>query len=212
MNLTGRQIIEQGIVFPSVQLSGVGTAIPEENVQQHGVDLNLLHVSKVDGNWGAGFIPKDGKTVLAKRMPILPSQHVNPEGDLIVGWRLEPGVYDITLAQGCKVPANQRAEIFHRSSLYRNGCTLRSALWDAGFETDQMGTQLVVMTPILIELGARIAQFVCTLSNYVQPQDQYNGQWQNDKQREMLNIDTSTSATLNKERVNFPGEEQGNRA
>jgi deoxycytidine triphosphate deaminase len=58
---------------------------------------------------------------------------------------------------------------------------IRSAIFDAGFQTEQIGTMVIVLVPIDIEVGARVAQIVAHNSNEVE--NQYNGQWQGDQQR-----------------------------
>lgn len=170
MNLTGRQLVELGIITGPIE---------QENIQQHGVDLNLMGVAKI---FGPGFIPKNGKTKLAHRMPLMPCQHY-VEGNMYMSWELSPGTYEITFAQGCKVPSDQRLRIVHRSSLFRNGSEINSALFDAGFETTQIGTCISVNEPIIIEVGARVGQAYVTLSNEVRSEDLYNGQFQRDQQR-----------------------------
>lgn len=170
MNLTGKQLIEQGIV------TGI---YEEENIQQHGVDLNLIEVSRIEGGTVLGVVPRFGKTQLALRVPIALQSFTNMGS----GWLLQPGAYDITLMQGCKVPADKKLLIRQRSSLLRNGTILHSSVFDAGFETEQIGTVMIVMTPIFIEQGARVAQIYSSNSNVVE--NLYEGQWQGDKQREL---------------------------
>ena len=165
MNLTGKQIAERGIVFGNLK---------EENIQQHGVDCNLVGVRKIAGG---GVVPAEGKTTLSPYREITPEK--GEDGKYY--WNLIPGVYDITLAQGCKIPADQKMKLIHRSSIYRNGSSIVSALWDAGFETENMGTVLSVMASISIEVGARVCQAETYNSNEVEKL--YDGQWQGDSQR-----------------------------
>jgi deoxycytidine triphosphate deaminase len=182
MNLTGKQILEQGIIFGIVE---------KDNIQQHSVDLNIIKIEKVIG---PGFVPKSGKTKLAERVIIMPTDRLDPRdySSPIIAWRLEPGVYDVTLAQGCKIPPNWRMKLVHRSSLFRNGSENNSSLFDAGFETNNIGTVVYVSEPILIEVGARITTAYVDASNEVN--NLYNGQWQGDQQREFINIDTSKNS------------------
>ena len=167
MNLTGKQLVDQGVITGPIS---------EENIQQHGVDLNLIHVSLVNGT---GTIPAEGKTVLASRTEIPMSDSGFGEGKK--GWHLTPGVYDITMAQGCTVPADKRMKIVHRSSLFRNGGQLNSALFDSGFSTNNIGTVMVLSIPISIEYNARVGQAYTDESNEVE--NLYNGQFQGDCQR-----------------------------
>lgn len=170
MNLTGKELIAAKII--------TGRIVPD-NIQQHGVDLNLIKVEKIQG---PGFIPVAGKTVLAKRIFIQPEEMIAPGTTIpILAWQLEPGAYDITFEQGCNIPADQRLQIVQRSSGIRNALIVRSALFDAGFTTSHIGTVMIVHEPINIEVGARIAQIYATTSNLVE--NLYNGQWQGDAQR-----------------------------
>ena len=162
MNLTGQQLVDKGIITGPIE---------EDNIAQHGVDLNLIKVQRIIGQ---GTIPAKGKTILADREDV----ELDEQGF----WNLSQGAYDITLAQGCKIPSNQSMQIVQRSSLLRNGSVLRSSLFDAGFYTDNIGTVFIVTVPIRIEYNARVAQIVAQASNEVI--NTYDGQWQNDKQRQ----------------------------
>lgn len=158
--LNGKEMIEKGMI------TGV---IPSENVQQHGVDLNLIKVEELINK---GSIPKTGKTQLP----------TYKEVQLTNGfWELKSGIYNITFEQGCKIPNNQMLLIRQRSSLLRCGGSLHSSVFDSGFFTENIGTLMVIHHPLTVEYGARICQIYnheCT------PVDElYNGQFQADKQR-----------------------------
>lgn len=158
--LNGREMIDRGIIFGNLE---------EENISQHGIDLCLIKVERLSE---IGRILKKGKTILPKYIEIEP---------LYDTWFLGPGSYNITFEQGCKVPNDQMLLIRQRSSLLRNGGMLHSSVFDAGFETQNIGTVMVLSHPIEIEVGARIAQIYnheCT-----PVENLYNGQFQNDKQR-----------------------------
>ena len=159
--LNGRELIERGII----------TNVPEENVQQHGVDLNVIEISLLTGG---GVIPSIGKTVLGgiEKQTLI--------SDTLL-WKLEPGTYDVKFDQGCNIPSDTMLLIRQRSSLLRNGTILHSSVFDAGFKTNSVGTVMIVTVPITIQYKARIAQIYnhnCTLVENL-----YNGQFQNDKQR-----------------------------
>lgn len=171
MNLTGKQLVEQGIITGEIL---------EENIQQVGVDLNLIAVEAI---LGPGFIPKASKTKLATRRRVTPIDK-EIDGQMYKVWELGVGVYDITLKQGCKIPANQRLRIVQRSSMLRNGVILSSSIFDPGFVTEAMGTVMLVNEPVFIEVGARIAQAYVSETNQVE--NLYNGQFQNDNQRKTI--------------------------
>lgn len=178
----------------------------EDNIQQIGIDLNLIKVERLNTidvrmyednedssitflPWeNAGFIPYNGKTILCARTEVPLETVIAPDNqqiptDKIKVWRLNPGVYDITFAQGVAVPANLAMFIRQRSSMLRNGALLHSSVFDPGFETDNIGTILHVRENIVIEYNARIAQIYAHVCEPVSEDKLYSGQWQGDKQR-----------------------------
>ena len=158
--LNGKEMVSRGII----------THVPLDNVQQHGIDLNLIEVQRLRG---CGLIPKEGKTQLPEYVTIDPIDGV---------WHLHPGVYSITFEQGCRIPKDTMLLIRQRSSLLRNGGILHSSVFDAGFETSYIGTVMVLHHEVKIEVGARIAQIYN--HDCLPVENLYNGQWQNDKQRQ----------------------------
>lgn len=166
--INGRQLVEHSVI----------TNVPEECIQQVGVDLQLIAIEKVDAGLYTGVIFKDPskKTRLAEYKKIV--HHQDSDGDF---WHLTPGVYSLTFAQGCNIPENLFTLIRQRSSLLRNGVFLHSSVFDPGFKTDNIGTCMVVIEPITIEVGARIAQMYGHAVNKVD--NLYQGQWQEDNQR-----------------------------
>lgn len=166
MQLTGKQIVKNSII----------TNVCEEGIQQQGVDVRLMKVSKVsESNIDMGYVPANGKTHTPH------TEEVMPIGGL---WTLSPGYYEVEFKEGCKLP-NVTAMYFKtRSSLVRCGAIIHSGQFDAGFETDKMGAFLHVINPIQIEVGARVAQVIVHESYPVDDDNMYNGQWQNDKQRD----------------------------
>jgi deoxycytidine triphosphate deaminase len=173
MNLTGKQLAEQGII----------TNLTEENISQHGVDLNVIKIERI---FGIGRIPKTGKTRLVsykevEQVPLI----ISVEEDGLIetsGWQLSPGTYQVTFKQGCNVPADKMLLLRQRSSMARNGAISHSSVFDAGFKTDNIGTMIIVTHPIEIEYEARIVQIYSHNSNVVE--NLYVGQFQGDKQRD----------------------------
>ena len=166
MQLTGKQIVENHII----------TNVCEEGIQQQGVDVRLMKVSMVGESDidNMGYVPANGKTCKPHTAEVMPI------GGL---WTLSPGYYEVEFKEGCKLP-NVTAMYFKtRSSLVRCGAIIHSGQFDAGFETDKMGAFLHVINPIQIEVGARVAQVIVHESYPVDDDNMYNGQWQNDNQR-----------------------------
>lgn len=183
--------------------NGIITNVPEENIQQHGIDLNVTKIRRILGGGVVGaktILPEyqeiefekglystleklfveiahgeeDHRQWLAKKVSDFYDQQPRV-------WKLSPGTYDVTFSQGCNIPADQMLLIRQRSSVLRNGAILHSSVFDAGFKTDNIGTVMIVTVPLTIEHGARIAQIYNHLTTPVQ--NLYNGQWQGDKQR-----------------------------
>ena len=160
MQLTGREIVERGII----------TNIDEENgIQQQGIDLRVIGNRKLSG---VGCIPLFGKTKLPNYSPV--EMEVEPERSY---WRLEPGYYEITFEEGCKIPSNLAMTLIQRSSLLRCGGIIRSSQFDAGFSTDHMGSFMEILHPVEIEYQARIAQTIVVETAEVRQEDLYHGQW-----------------------------------
>lgn len=132
---------------------------------QVGYDLTLKGVKKING----GIVMSD-KTIVEDYTEVMPQTNAN--GKLI--YKLEPGTYSLTFDQGVKLPTNRTAFIRHRSSVLRCGGIITSGIYDSGFEVDEMGAVLVATQPIIIEKGARVAQFY-VFENY--EAEAYNGQW-----------------------------------
>lgn len=161
--LNANELIARGIITGP---------ITEDNIAQHGIDLNVIQISRIVG--GGGTIPAKGKTLIPRY------DEVNFQQGSSV-WKLEPGMYDVVFAQGCNIPSDQMLLIRQRSSLLRCGAFICSNVYDAGFKTDHLGTMLTVIYPINIEYNARIAQIYNHQATSVD--NLYDGQWQNDSQR-----------------------------
>ena len=173
MQLTGKQIIERGIISNYV----------EEGIQQQGVDVRVAKIIKLHPHLDskAGYVPVEGKTKIGgdwqEVQPSVRPLAENPKPSFM----LSPGYYEVTLMESCKMPANAALHYMTRSSLVRNGATVYSGQFDGGFETDAMGCYLEVRQPLIIEVGARIAQAI--VNETYEVENTYNGQWQGDKQR-----------------------------
>lgn len=169
MQLTGKQIVERGIV----------TGYCKDAIQQQGIDVRVESIREVsvenelcEIRWGE--VPEKGKTLLPfyKEVELEDNKYC-----------LFPGYYDIELMESCDIPSNATLHYKTRSSLVRCGAIVHSGQFDAGFKTDNMGCFLHVINPIVIEKGARIAQAIVFESDDVKSEHMYNGQWQNDIQR-----------------------------
>lgn len=118
----------------------------EEQVQPNGVDLT---VGAVFETVAPGRIGVDGKRVGERR-----------ELDPVEGtYDLDRGGYVVEYGERVRIPEGHVGFLYPRSTLLRNGCTLDTAVWDAGYEGRGEGL-LEVHAPIEVEPDARIAQLV----------------------------------------------------
>jgi len=177
--LNAQQILEEGLLKldnTKGKVAQVGYDITLKEVNRVG-DPNGIDEKLVYRKFKIGKVLKN-KTELTTYTPV---ETIRLEE--VQGWLLHPGTYDIAFWEGCRIPDNRVAFIKQRSSLWRNGTLINSPVFDPGFETENIGTIMLVTQTIFIEKDARVAQIYfheCT------PAEEYNGQWQNDKQRSSL--------------------------
>jgi deoxycytidine triphosphate deaminase len=166
MILNAEQILEQGLI----KLDNA-----KGKPAQVGYDLSIKQINKVGGT--IGRVLKD-QTILNTHTPV---EKTSLEGSK--GWILYEGVYDVIMNEGCKIAPDKVGLVRQRSSLMRNGAIITSSIFDPGFETDNLGTYMIVFETIFIEEDARVAQMYFHECEPVAKDKLYNGQWQNDKQR-----------------------------
>lgn len=169
--LTAEEIVKEKLI----------TRIEKENIQQVGIDCNIIGINEVTG---VGIIPKSGKTILPAYTSVQPIKSIMASNLLqreVSGWMLVPGYYEITLRQGCNLPSNRTLMLKQRSSLCRSGVLICSGIYDPGFKTDRIGAFINVLKNTYIEEGARVCQAYILESSEVD--NLYKGQFQNDIQR-----------------------------
>jgi dUTP pyrophosphatase len=135
--------------------------LTEDQVQPNGVDLTLGAVYE---QTSPGRIGRDGKSI-GDRTEIQPVDGV---------YELAPGGYIAEYGDKVVVPDDHIGFVLPRSSLLRNGCTMDTAVWDAGYAGRGEGL-LEVHHPIEIEQGARIAQFILAAAAH---DGRYDGAYQ----------------------------------
>ena len=178
--LNAQQILDEGLLkleHTQGKPAQVGFDLTLKQVNKIGVegmDYMIHHLKPEVPKQKIGKVLKDKTELTAYR----PYDLINLDG--VTGWLLYAGVYDITFNEGCKLPDNRVAFIKQRSSLYRNGTTINSPVFDPGFETEFMGTLMYVHETIFIEENARVAQIYF---HECEAAELYDGQWQGDKQR-----------------------------
>lgn len=148
--------------FVAETLDSMGEgSIAANQVQPNGVDLTLEAVFRPAE---PGRIDRDTTTVADREV-------VSPKDDY---YRLEPGHYVVRYGDPVRIPAEHVGFVYPRSSLLRNGCTLDTAVWDAGYEGVGEGL-LEVGHPIEIQPGARICQLVLATADH---HGTYDGNYQ----------------------------------
>ena len=170
--LNAEQILEQELIkieFSKGKPAQVGYDLSAKSINAIGKDQLIKPA--------IGMVLKD-KTILNTYTPV-PLTKI----DGVEGWLLYSGAYDITFHEGCKIASNRVGMIRQRSSLLRNGAIIASSIFDPGFETDNMGTIMIVTATIFIEKDARVGQMYFHECDEVNEENLYQGQFQNDKQR-----------------------------
>ena len=143
-------------------------------INQVGIDLSVAKIEKIIG--GVAVL-KDKTIVTKENVNLIEPQIIDIGDQKVLGWNLWPGSYALTFNEGIKIPANKTGFIQSRSSIYRGGAIISSPVWDPGFETEIMGTTMIVTERIFIEMNARVGQFIMH-ENHT-PSELYNGQFQN---------------------------------
>ena len=177
--LNAEQIVEKKLLKleqSKGKAAQVGYDLSLKEVNRIGI-LNLESAPNIVIQQKVGKVLKD-KTEITTYTPMKTIML-----DEVKGWLLYEGVYDITFWEGCKIPSDLVGLIRQRSSMLRNGTVLHSSVFDPGFETEFMGTVMVVNAPIFIEENARVAQIYFHECEEVGKENLYNGQFQQDKQR-----------------------------
>ena len=161
----------------------VNTTKQYAKMAQCGVDLSVRSVSKFAT---MGFTLKDKTFAALADKKIEKTSILTPNGKETIGYRLEPGTYELELNEGCRLGPNDTAMIVVRSSLNRCAVSAYSGLYDAGFNTQDenniypMHLRITVDNPygFFLEENSRVAQIV-VFEN--EDTELYQGQWQGGK-------------------------------
>lgn len=157
-------MFESGAVVAAA-LEAAGASLEPTQTQPNGVDLT---VGTLFTQTSRGRIGCDGKRV-GERTEVEPAD----------GWyRLDPGTYVVRYGEPVRIPTGHVGFVLPRSTLLRNGCTLDTAVWDAGYEGIGEG-RLDVGHGIDVEAGARIAQLVLARADH---EGTYDGAYQGENQ------------------------------
>jgi dUTP pyrophosphatase len=140
--------------------------VSADQIQPNGVDLTLDAVLRPRAR---GRIGRDGKRV-GDRTAI----DTDPDANAYV---LSPGGYVARYGERIRIPRGHVGFVYPRSSLVRNGCTLHTAVWDAGYEGRGEGL-LTVHHDLALEPDARFAQLVLAEATH---DGTYDGSYQGER-------------------------------
>lgn len=151
--------VENGLVSEMIE--------PEKQIQVNGIDLSLLRIETFCGSGRIAFDNSERK---------VPDCKVLNFGD--DGWIfLTPGCYKVIFNEVVSIPKDMCAIGRPRSSLLRSGCTVDSAIWDAGYEGRSESLLIVKNSDgVHLKKGARILQLIFLRSAPVE--DGYDGVYQ----------------------------------
>jgi deoxycytidine triphosphate deaminase len=138
-----------------------------DQIQSNGVDLKIDKLFKIVGS---------GK--IFKSSVVLPDYMEISTNDRGI-YSLDKGVYIFQIKEKINVPLDAVGFCLPRSSLVRSGAYIGAALWDSGY-VGFSRILLKVDNPLLIERGARIAQFILIKSRK-KVKTGYNGRYQKEQ-------------------------------
>jgi dUTP pyrophosphatase len=140
----------------------------DDQLQPNGFDLTLASVHRHVGRGTVGL--NNTERVLANLEPL--------EFDIDGFVNLDPGIYHVTYNEIVALPLDAMALGRPRSSLNRNGVTIHSAVWDAGYE-GRSTSLLHVVNPagFRVRREARILQLVFITLN-IAVESGYSGIYQ----------------------------------
>lgn len=150
--LTGKELYESGMLIGAL----------EGNIQQHGVDIRIDKVSKING---LGVVLNEGDNVIPNQEEIKPLRfHNKSSNKYVYGWMLPAGVYTVEFIEGLNAKANACISIIANPALVRCGAFVNSEMF-TGTQTEKTVVMLHVTNNILIEKGTPVARAVCFETN-----------------------------------------------
>lgn len=157
-----------------------GDTFPEEDFQPAGLDLRLGSLQKMNNDYNdTGII--DNHKIFPKLVNVNMVDHsvggVKYKGILMI----EPGCsYIATVDREMSIPKGFVQDYFPRSSIFRTGCSLTTAVGDPGY-TGALAFKIRndLNGNFFLRKGERFAQM--RMAKVTNSEDEYNGSYQNDK-------------------------------
>ena len=148
----------------------------------NGLDLRLGKVYTL-GNENQIYGLLEEKKIIPKHIE-KDLENISIYDENTIGWMLLPNVpYILEVENEIKISSDSMQTYYPRSSLLRAGCTLHTAVGDAGYN----GKLAFLFInhgpgPFFFEKGVRFAQLVD--AQLFGNKEEYNGDYQNDKHKE----------------------------
>lgn len=160
--------------------------LKDSDIQPNGIDIRINKLYRVPNSMA--YLLED-KRYIPPAEEITPWEH-HPE-EFRNCFYLHPGsVFEFETELKVKVPDNYIGIIHQRSTLSRAGVLVTSGIYDSGYEGLIAG-QLHSWTPLYLERGVRIAQFILLPAT---SRGRYSGIYQNKTTSDVYNIfDESTN-------------------
>ena len=154
----------------------------DEQRTPNGIDLTLGNVYEVKSNGYIYGLLKEGKNVPPHIM--VQSETISTHGGNIKGWVLKPHTsYILEVENEIQISDDCMQTYYPRSTLLRSGCTLHTAVGDAGYN-GKLAFLFINHTSndFVLEEGVRFAQLVD--HQITGSSKQYDGDYQNDKHKQ----------------------------
>jgi deoxycytidine triphosphate deaminase len=161
MFILPQRMIDEKMVF------GIDAPIEADQIQQIGLDLRVAKVQRIAGT-----------SMLMKKQKQLPG-YIDIDLNQDNCWYLLPNQgYVFESMEQCVIPPGFEGKVIHRSSLNRSAVIVTGSIYDPGYKGIIAGTIYVHQVPLILEKGARIAQFEMSTAEMGST---YNGDFQNQK-------------------------------
>jgi len=156
-------------------IMGIGSAsklsnVEEKDIQPNAVDLRIGSVFKISD---AEFVIDEQKKVHRGSSKMETDDHEY--------YNLQPGHYEVIMANEIVVGDNEAGWVITRSTLNRNGVFLTSGLYDSGYDGVMAAVLHVTCGDARIKKGTRIGQY---LSFDAEMLSKYDGDYGNNKQHD----------------------------
>ncbi len=139
------------------------TNIQKDDIQPNAIDLRVQKIFKIKDT----IFTIDEEKKVHRGSDELP---LDDDGY----WTLEPGCYEIVMANIIDVADNEDGWVITRSTLNRNGVFITSGLYDAGYNGVMAAAIHVSVGPMRIKPDTRVGQYLCFSAETLH---KYNGDY-----------------------------------